>query len=167
MGRLKKYGVRKEKQLKRAFITSLEKTDGQIYRSLDILDIEPHIFYSWRNDDPDFDLDIKNMVTIVKETRLDTAEKQLDKNIREGNQRAIEYFLTRQGRDRGYGERSTLEIDKKQPDYIFFQFGETEKGDYLVTLGDNAEEVNKDFKHKIGEDGKFEEQWRTHKTLGN
>jgi len=41
----------------------------------------------------------------MRESMLDVAENRLFKNILDGNQNAIQFFLDRQGRHRGYGER--------------------------------------------------------------
>ena len=49
----------------------------------------------------------------MRESMLDVAENRLFKNILDGNQNAIQFFLDRQGRHRGYGERqqvSTSEV---------------------------------------------------------
>jgi len=41
----------------------------------------------------------------MKESMKDLAESKLLENIKGGNENAIEYFLDRQARDRGYGEK--------------------------------------------------------------
>ena len=53
----------------------------------------------------------KNMPDVIKDMReamLDVAEAKLLQNINSGNENAIEYFLDKQGRDRGYGEKLTV-----------------------------------------------------------
>lgn len=50
-------------------------------------------------------IDYKDM----RESMLDVAEAKLMQNIAEGNQNAIQFFLDRQGRNRGYGEKQQLE----------------------------------------------------------
>lgn len=44
----------------------------------------------------------------MRESMLDVAEAKLLQNINSGNENAIEYFLDRQGKDRGYGEQSAI-----------------------------------------------------------
>lgn len=53
----------------------------------------------------------KNMPDVIKDMReamLDVAEAKLLQNINSGNENAIEYFLDKQGRDRGYGEKLAI-----------------------------------------------------------
>lgn len=45
----------------------------------------------------------------MKESMLDVAENRLFRNVVDGNQNAIEYFLDRQGRSRGYGQQQQLD----------------------------------------------------------
>jgi len=50
-------------------------------------------------------LDYKDM----RESMLDVAEAKLMKNIVDGNQNAIQFFLDRQGKGRGYGEKQQMD----------------------------------------------------------
>lgn len=45
----------------------------------------------------------------MRESMLDIAESRLLKNILDGNQNAIQFFLDRQGKGRGYGEKQQLD----------------------------------------------------------
>lgn len=45
-----------------------------------------------------------DLITEMRESMLDVAEAKLLQNINSGNQNAIEFFLDRQGKDRGYGD---------------------------------------------------------------
>ena len=45
----------------------------------------------------------------VKESMLDIAEAKLMQNIADGNQNAIQFFLDRQGKSRGYGEKQQMD----------------------------------------------------------
>jgi hypothetical protein len=163
MSKPKKYGIRATKQMKKDLILCFEKTGGQIYKSLETLDIPPSIYYSWKEEDVEFSTKVENRLTMLKELRIDIAESQLDKNIMNGNQRAIEYLLSRQGRERGYTDKSTLEVETNEVEKSFFQFGETIEGGYQVTLGNDPHEVNRNFKQRIGIDGDFEEKYNTGK----
>lgn len=51
------------------------------------------------------EVDYKDM----RESMLDVAEAKLMQNIAEGNQNAIQFFLDRQGKNRGYGEKPQLD----------------------------------------------------------
>lgn len=58
----------------------------------------------------------------VEEKRLDVAEFRMMQNIDHGDQGAIQYFLDRKGRSRGYGE--------------FIQTENTNRGSAPVVIGD-------------------------------
>lgn len=45
----------------------------------------------------------------MREAMLDVAESKLMQNIVDGNQNAIQFFLDRQGKNRGYGEKQQLD----------------------------------------------------------
>ena len=53
----------------------------------------------------------KNMPDVIKDMReamVDVAEAKLLQNINSGNENSIEYFLDRQGKDRGYGNQVAI-----------------------------------------------------------
>lgn len=147
MAKKKKYGVRQEKQLKEDLLLCLEKNKGQIYKSLDILDITPTIYYEWKKDEA-FASAVDNRISMIKDIRLDHAESMLEKNIAEGNQRAIEFLLSRQGVQRGWGNKSTLELEGSVQQETFFRFGENGNGGYSVVMGENVIAVEEKFKTK-------------------
>jgi len=47
--------------------------------------------------------EIQEALELAEASRLDQAETMLDKNIKKGDQRAIEFFLKNKGKSRGYG----------------------------------------------------------------
>lgn len=55
--------------------------------------------------------EIQEALELAEASRLDQAETMLDKNIKKGNERAIEFFLSKKGRLRGYGTDSKDEDD--------------------------------------------------------
>jgi hypothetical protein len=64
-------------------------------------------FYRWKEKDADF----AARLIEVREALVDEIEDQLVKNAKAGNQKAVEFFLEAQARDRGYGKK--IEIDAK------------------------------------------------------
>ena len=102
MGRIRKYGVKVEKQLKKELLKYFETTNGQIYKSLKILKIQPSIFYNWKKEDVDFKEDVDDLLSSIRELKVDEAKDQLQRNISKGNQRSLEYFLNTHGKSRGY-----------------------------------------------------------------
>jgi hypothetical protein len=67
------------------------------------LDVCRHTLSSYIRDE--MDMDYKD----VKEAMIDVAESKLFKNIIDGNQNAIQFFLDRQAKSRGYGEKQLLD----------------------------------------------------------
>lgn len=67
------------------------------------LDVCRHTLSSYIRDE--MDMDYKD----VRESMIDVAESKLFKNIIDGNQNAIEFFLDRQAKARGYGEKQLLD----------------------------------------------------------
>jgi hypothetical protein len=53
---------------------------------------------------------VKAALLGVREQALDKAESMLFRNIEQGDQRAIEFYLRTQGRDRGYGTRVDVSV---------------------------------------------------------
>ena len=48
--------------------------------------------------------EIENALVEAENQRLDQAEMSLDRNIKNGNEKAIEFFLKNKGKSRGYGQ---------------------------------------------------------------
>jgi hypothetical protein len=67
------------------------------------LDVCRHTLSSYIRDE--MDMDYKD----IRESMIDVAESKLFKNIIDGNQNAIEFFLDRQAKSRGYGEKQLLD----------------------------------------------------------
>ena len=49
-----------------------------------------------------------DLLSEMRESMLDIAEAKLLQNINSGNENSIEYFLDRQGKDRGYGNQVSI-----------------------------------------------------------
>ena len=49
-----------------------------------------------------------DLLSEMRESMLDIAEAKLLQNINSGNENSIEYFLDRQGKDRGYGNQVAI-----------------------------------------------------------
>ena len=114
MGRNKTYGIRTTNKLKKDLMICLDKTNGQIYKALKMLEIQPTIYYNWKRDDITYDVEISEKLSALKELRVDEAEDQLLKNIQMGNQRAVEYYLNNHGKNRGYSNIQEKEVVMNQ-----------------------------------------------------
>lgn len=65
----------------------------------------------WRHNDPVF----AQAMLDVRESLIDEAEAQLHKNIREGKEASLIFYLKTQGKDRGYVERKEVTGLNGQP----------------------------------------------------
>lgn len=73
--------------------------------------ISRQTFYSWRDSDPEFKVEISN----AREELLDFAESVLFKKVREGHTAELIFFLKTKGKSRGYIERQEITGDQITP----------------------------------------------------
>jgi len=85
---------------KRVFLQALEASLGIVSQAIKISGnvIHRETHYEWMKTDPDY----AKAVEDVKNVKLDFAESQLHKNIKEGKEQSLIFFLKTQGRERGY-----------------------------------------------------------------
>jgi len=83
-------------------IATLLKTGGMKTRAAKILACDVGTITNRMKEFPEVAVAIEE----AQESRLDEAETMLDRNIAKGEQRAIEFFLSKKGRGRGYGTDS-------------------------------------------------------------
>lgn len=84
-----------------------KKSLGNISDICEKAEISRKTFYKWRKEDKKFAQAIDELE--IPESILDFAESALYKNVREGNQRAIEYLLNNKGKSRGYSQQQGFE----------------------------------------------------------
>jgi hypothetical protein len=91
-----------------------------ISRTCEAINITRKTYYNWLDKYPKF----KEQVEEVKESLNDMVESQLLKNIENGNQRAIEYYLIHRKKDK-YSKKQS--IDRIKPkivkETVFIQSG--------------------------------------------
>lgn len=80
---------------KEQFFEVYKKKACNISVTCEAIGISRETYYQWRKEQ-DFD----NQCRTVEESLVDMAETQLLKNIRSGNQRAVEFFLKNKAPDR-------------------------------------------------------------------
>ncbi len=88
------------------FIVLFSASRGNITRTCEQTGISRATYYNWCKDDESFTARLLHMA----EERLDFAEDKLLTAIELMDVGAIRYFLDAQGRSRGYGQASKLEI---------------------------------------------------------
>ena len=109
----------KQKKLrgkKAAFLKAWIKTFGNITQSCNAIGINRGTYYNWLREDENFKIAIENEE--VGEQQLDFAESKLMKNIHDGKETSLIFFLKTKGKERGYVERT--ETKELSPTQIVF-----------------------------------------------
>ena len=84
---------------------ALRMHNGLLSRAAAELGVSPR----WLKDLVDVNPDLQLVVWEVKEQLKDLAEERLYNLVRQGKQRAIEFFLSNQAKDRGYGQDPVIQ----------------------------------------------------------
>ena len=82
-----------------AIIEALLRTGGMMSKAARILNCDVKTITNRMKECPE----IEKALAEAEDRRLDEAETMLDRNIGKGDQRAIEFFLSKKGKARGYG----------------------------------------------------------------
>ena len=90
-----------------AIIRALLRTGGMRTKAARILSCDIKTITNRMKEYPE----IQEALELAEARRLDDAEMMLDSNIKKGNQRAIEFLLSKKGKDRGYGHDKEEEKD--------------------------------------------------------
>jgi len=91
----RKWGVKKTKEMKDAFIEQYVKSDGMVSYALKNLNIPNYLYYDvWLKEDPDF----KKRVEDSYEKVIDYVESKLFELIRNGDKTAILFYLKCHGK---------------------------------------------------------------------
>lgn len=101
---------------KKKALEALRSTMGNITAACAAAGVNRQHFYTWRNNDPDFEQEVKN----ISESALDMGETALMKQIQDGNTACIIFLLKTRGKERGYVER--MEHDHRGKDGGPIQF---------------------------------------------
>ena len=91
---------------KQAALLAYEKTMGNISATCKEVGISRETFYRWMREDKKFE----TKVSEVGEANIDFAESMLLKNIREGKETSLIFFLKTKGKNRGYIERTEHDV---------------------------------------------------------
>jgi|TARA_R110002110_G_scaffold12833_1_gene61478 hypothetical protein len=88
---------KKEKLLK-----ALQETQGLIYHACKKAgNISRSTYYRYMKEDPEFAKEVED----IKQAQIDYVEGQLIKNISDGKETSIIFYLKSKARDRGYAEK--------------------------------------------------------------
>jgi len=113
----------KQIAVKKKLLEALEKTLGIVTPACKEVGISRETFYRYYNEDVEF----KEKVDELENLTLDYVESQLFKQIKDGSERSILFYMKYKGRKRGYndslditsgGDKITeiklIQIDKKE-----------------------------------------------------
>lgn len=112
--KVKKPNIRANKTntLKKATLDALEKSLGIVTTATKSVGINRSTFYDWYNDDEKF----RNGVDDIKEIAKDFVESQLYGQIKDGNTTATIFYMKCKMRERGYIEKTDVNIKSGSPD---------------------------------------------------
>lgn len=96
----------KIKHNKKILIKALRKTLGIVTPACEMCDLSRQTFYKYYNEDEDFKAKVDSMADIA----VDFAETKLTELIEDKNPTAVIFYLKTKGKDRGYIEKSELEV---------------------------------------------------------
>ena len=91
---------------KNALIEALEKSLGVVTSACKTVGIGRTTYYDWYNNDKEF----KKKVDELQNVALDFAESKLHNQIADNNTTATIFYLKTKGRQRGYTDKSELDI---------------------------------------------------------
>lgn len=97
----------KKENKKEKVIEALEKTMGIVHTACQMVNIARATFYRWIQEDKEFG----QKVDEIKNLQMDFVESKLLKNIGDGKETSIIFYLKTKGRNRGYSEN--LDITSK------------------------------------------------------
>lgn len=96
--------MEREKEL---FIEIYRQKMGIMTAACNAANVGRSTIFRWRKEDEEFD----KALQAVHEERLDFAESALLRKIQSGDTASILFYLKTQGRERGYVERQSVEVD--------------------------------------------------------
>lgn len=96
-------------------IAAIKKTDARLTFAAQLLKVSYRTMLRYATQPA-----VADAIKETQESELDLAEHELKKNIKRGDQRAVEFLLKTRGKHRGYVERKEVRIDidklKDMPD---------------------------------------------------
>ncbi len=91
------------------FIKAFEKHATNISRACDVVGIDRSTHYTWLSRNSTY----KEKIQAIEEGMIDFAEGMLYKNMKEGKESSILFFLKTRGKKRGYTEKTEIDMIAK------------------------------------------------------
>lgn len=96
-------------RMKEVFLKALNENKGLVTYACQKTNVARQTHYLWLTTDEEY----AKRVAEIRETVLDFGENQLLKNISEGKEASLLFFLKCQGKSRGYIEKKEIELTTK------------------------------------------------------
>ena len=96
------------KQKKELFLKAFESSGCNISQAAKVVGINRRSFYNWCESDKKFEEEVMD----VRESIIDFAETALIKNIKEGKETSLIFYLKTKGKERGYVERTEQKVEQ-------------------------------------------------------
>lgn len=91
----------------KAFLDAYDKALGNVSTACKMVGITRQTFYLWKKHDQSF----TDRVDEIDQKNVDFAETMLLKNIREGRETSIIFYLKTKGKERGYVEKTEADVN--------------------------------------------------------
>jgi hypothetical protein len=101
----------------KAMLKALEKTLGIVSEASKLANIDRVTHYRWMDQDDKY----AKKVTELKNVALDFAESKLKQKIKEGDTRALIFYLSRQGKERGYSKQPEVQVNVQNNNGVIYQ----------------------------------------------
>jgi hypothetical protein len=129
-------------QRQKNFLKAFEVTAGNVSNACEKVNISRAIYYHWLKTNETF----KEKVEEVNNKNIDFAETMLLKNIREGKESSIFFFLKCKAKDRGYIEKQEIGVTDKEGNDVklantTYIFGNSE---FIDTFTKNDDSTNEE-----------------------
>lgn len=109
---------------KKRLLEALEKSLGVVTTACRSVNIGRTTFYTYYNEDKTF----KKAVDDISNIALDFAESQLHQLMQDGNPSSVIFYLKTKGKNRGYYEKSHLDLtSNNEPITIELNLGNEDK----------------------------------------
>lgn len=99
-------GESRKSKRKGDFLRAFEEGLGNVSHACKAIGITRKTYYDWIAKDEDF----KEKAEHIEEASLDFAETMLKKNIRDGKEASIFFYLKTKGKSRGFTERKEYDF---------------------------------------------------------
>ena len=93
-------------EAKKEFPKALEEANGIISSACKLVGISNECYRQWYINDPEFKKAVEEAKRNGEELGLDEAERSLFRNIKDGKESSIFYYLNNKGKSRGYSKNN-------------------------------------------------------------